>query len=58
MLAGKPRRASVTACKRVHLAAYGPSERPRATSFEIRVYCVPETGAAMENVAKQEQHGR
>ncbi|KIH57061.1 thrombospondin type 1 domain protein [Ancylostoma duodenale] len=58
MLAGKPRRASVTACKRVHLAAYGPSERPRGSNFELRVYCVPETGAAMENVAKQEQHGR
>ncbi|KAK6749139.1 hypothetical protein RB195_001629 [Necator americanus] len=58
MLAGKPRRASVSACKRVHLAAYGPAERPRASSFELRVYCVPETGAAMESVAKQEQHGR
>ncbi|KAK6027091.1 death domain protein [Ostertagia ostertagi] len=58
MLAGRPRRASATACKRVHLAAYGPSERPRTSSFELRVYCVPETGAAMESVAKQEQHGR
>ncbi|KAK5971221.1 hypothetical protein GCK32_013141 [Trichostrongylus colubriformis] len=58
MLAGRPRRASATACKRVHLAAYGPSDRPRSSSFELRVYCVPETGAAMESVAKQEQHGR
>ncbi|KAK6047294.1 death domain protein, partial [Cooperia oncophora] len=58
MLAGRPRRASAAACKRVHLAAYGPSERPRTSSFDLRVYCVPETGAAMESVAKQEQHGR
>ncbi|KAJ1346213.1 hypothetical protein KIN20_000951 [Parelaphostrongylus tenuis] len=58
MLAGRPRRSSVSSCKRIHLAAYGPSERPRASTFELRIYCVPETGAAMESVTKQEQHGR
>ncbi|CAJ0600793.1 unnamed protein product [Cylicocyclus nassatus] len=58
MLAGRPRRQSVTACKRVHLAAYGPLEPPQSSNFELRIYCVPETGAAMESVAKQEQHGR
>ncbi|KJH51020.1 death domain protein [Dictyocaulus viviparus] len=58
MLAGRPRRASITSSKRVHLAAYGPSERPRTSVFELRIYCVPETGAAMESVLKQERHGR
>uniref|UniRef100_A0A1I7X7F2 Death domain-containing protein n=1 Tax=Heterorhabditis bacteriophora TaxID=37862 RepID=A0A1I7X7F2_HETBA len=57
MLAGRPRRTSISACKRVHLAAYGPAFRPEK-NFELRVYCVPETGSAMESVAKQEEHGR
>uniref|UniRef100_A0A158P8R8 Netrin receptor UNC5 n=1 Tax=Angiostrongylus cantonensis TaxID=6313 RepID=A0A158P8R8_ANGCA len=58
MLAGRPRRSSISSCKRIHLAAYGPSERPKTSTFELRIYCVLETGAAMESVAKQEQHGR
>ncbi|KHJ97365.1 hypothetical protein OESDEN_02667 [Oesophagostomum dentatum] len=53
-----PADASVTACKGVHLAAHGSAERSEASSFELRVYCMPETGAAKENVARQEQHGR
>ncbi|CAI5448044.1 unnamed protein product [Caenorhabditis angaria] len=59
MLAGHPRRNSLSASKRVHLAIYGPMDlaayrRP----FELRVYCVPETGAAMESVWKQEENSK
>ncbi|CAP37084.2 Protein CBR-UNC-5 [Caenorhabditis briggsae] len=59
MLAGHPRRNSLSASKRVHLAVFGPMEMSSyRRSFELRVYCVPETGAAMESVWKQEDGSR
>lgn len=55
---GRSRRPSILPCKTVHLAAYGPAERPQGRSFELRIYCVPETRAAMESVSRQEDRGR
>ncbi|CAB3409051.1 unnamed protein product [Caenorhabditis bovis] len=59
MLAGQTRRNGLCSAKRVHLAIFGPSD-PAAyrRSFELRAYCVPETGAAMESVWKQEENSR
>ncbi|CAJ0574782.1 unnamed protein product, partial [Mesorhabditis spiculigera] len=53
MLVGRARRASVPPGKRVHLACFGPAN-PGKDDFELRVYCVPETGAGMEAVGRQE----
>ncbi|CAI2351792.1 unnamed protein product [Caenorhabditis sp. 36 PRJEB53466] len=59
ILAGHPRRNSLSASKRVHLAIFGPVEMSAyRRPFELRVYCVPETGAAMESVWKQEDGSR
>ncbi|VDL78244.1 unnamed protein product [Nippostrongylus brasiliensis] len=44
MLAGRPRRASATVCKRVHLAAYGPSERPTSLLAESEHFLLNEKG--------------
>ncbi|CAD6194646.1 unnamed protein product [Caenorhabditis auriculariae] len=59
MLAGQPRRSSLSSSKRVHLAVFGPVDRASYRNpFELRVYCVPETGACMESVWKQEENSR
>ncbi|PAV82340.1 hypothetical protein WR25_16769 [Diploscapter pachys] len=62
MLVGQPRRGSVTSAKRVHLAVYGPALPPQSNgsikSFDLRIYCVPETGSAMARVTKQEEDAR
>lgn len=59
MLAGHPRRNSLSSAKRVHLAVFGPADMSAyRRPFDLRVYCVPETGAAMESVWKQEEHSR
>ncbi|CAJ0931334.1 unnamed protein product, partial [Mesorhabditis belari] len=57
MLAGRSRRTSVAPCKRVHLACFGPPN-PGRDDFELRTYCVPETGASMEAVGRQEAGAR
>ncbi|VDM96427.1 unnamed protein product [Thelazia callipaeda] len=55
LLVGKPRRASQTTMKRMHIAAFGPLHRI-SNDTSIRVYCVPETGSAMQSVLSQEEN--
>uniref|UniRef100_A0A0R3S4P9 Netrin receptor UNC5 n=1 Tax=Elaeophora elaphi TaxID=1147741 RepID=A0A0R3S4P9_9BILA len=55
LLVGKPRRSTLAAMKRMHLAAFGPLHR-MSNDTSIRVYCVPETGIAIQNVLCQEEN--
>lgn len=55
LLVGKPRRPIVAPTKRMHLAAFGPLHHI-SNDTSIRVYCVPETGIAMQNVLCQEEN--
>lgn len=55
LLVGKPRRPTLATMKRMHLAAFGPLHRI-TNDTSIRVYCVPETGIAIQNVLCQEEN--
>ncbi|EFO25968.1 immunoglobulin I-set domain-containing protein, partial [Loa loa] len=55
LLVGKPRRPTIATMKRMHLAAFGPLHRI-SNDTSIRVYCVPETGIAIQNVLCQEEN--
>ncbi|KAL3982890.1 Immunoglobulin domain family protein [Acanthocheilonema viteae] len=55
LLVGKPRRPTLATMKRMHLAAFGPLHRI-SNDTSIRVYCVPETGIAIQNVICQEEN--
>lgn len=60
MLAGRPKRPNVAPTKRVRLAAYSTLPIHEDSLVTIRVYLIPDTEMAMENVRKQEteQHGQ
>lgn len=55
LLVGKSRRPTLATTKRMHLAAFGPLHRI-SNDNSIRVYCVPETGIAIQNVLCQEEN--
>ncbi|EJW84108.1 immunoglobulin I-set domain-containing protein [Wuchereria bancrofti] len=55
LLVGKPRRPTIATMKRMHLAAFGPMHRI-SNDTSIRVYCVPETGIAIQNILCQEEN--
>uniref|UniRef100_F1KSM2 Netrin receptor UNC5 n=1 Tax=Ascaris suum TaxID=6253 RepID=F1KSM2_ASCSU len=55
VLAGRPRKPSVLTAKRVRLAAFGPLHRI-SNDMSVRVYCVPETGVALQSVLAQEEN--
>ncbi|OZC09108.1 death domain protein [Onchocerca flexuosa] len=55
LLVGKPRRSTLAVMKRMRLAAFGPLHRI-SNDTSIRVYCVPETGIAIQNVLCQEEN--
>lgn len=55
LLVGKPRKATVATSKRMRLAAFGPLHRI-SNDTSIRIYCVPETGIALQSVLSQEEN--
>lgn len=54
LLAGRPKRPNVAPTKRVRIAAYSSLPANQDSLITIRVYVVPDTIMAMENVKKQE----
>ncbi|VDK44340.1 unnamed protein product [Anisakis simplex] len=55
VLVGRPRKANSLAAKRVRLAAFGPLHRI-SNDTSIRVYCIPETDVALQNILTQEEN--